>query len=167
MNNIKKLCQWQQFIGRWPPKRVEKCCQELAAAERFTVDTSWAQVEDTNSLESWEVPLVLRCLRRQVSIDSIINIFPGWDYLWLYHIINIVCIQLHIYTYWFIFIYCIYSIYHSIAVVACASFFAWKIDVKTCGLISRRCSSMTSVWWGCERARVRLPWSSWIKKLGH
>lgn len=52
MNNVENLCQLQQFIGRWLSKRVEKCCQELAAAERFTVDTSWAQVEDTNSFES-------------------------------------------------------------------------------------------------------------------
>lgn len=91
MNNVENLCQLQQFIGRWLSKRVEKCCQELAAAERFTVDTSWAQVEDTNSFESWEVPLVFRCLRCQVSI---INIFPGWDYIWLYYIINIVCINM-------------------------------------------------------------------------
>ena len=98
MNNVKNLCQWQQFIGRWLPKRVEKCCQELAAAERFTVDTSWAQVEDTNSLESWEVPLVFRCLMCQVSI---VNIFPGWDYIWLYHGINIVWIYIYLFIYLF------------------------------------------------------------------
>ena len=151
MNNVKNLCQWQQFIGRWLPKRVEKCCQELAAAERFTVDTSWAQVEDTKFLGE---------LRGSTSfpVSNVSSFYSKYfPRLGLYMIVSWYkhCMNIYIYIYLFIYL------------AACASFLASKIDVKTCGLISRRCSSMTSVWWGCERARVPLPWSSWIKQLGH